>query len=545
MPKRPLDTPERTGPTLGDYFGWLSRRWSVLVAGAVVGVAAGAGFTALETPMYTATTTVMVKHIGLDASAVRVNLDTEAQLIRSVVVANRAKTLMRVDDAPESLIGGVSITVPPNSQVLVVAFEASSRERARDGSHAFTQAYLDLQTDLAKRELDAQVAGIREQMDTVNTQLTEVAARIAVLPVNSVDRQRAEADRNVLTNQLAALNSRLSPMLTMPLDPGSIITDATLPAQPSSPNRLLNLASGFGGGLLLGIAAALLMDRLDTRIRRRRDLNERLGIDVLVEIADEAPATGLVAADHPLSRDLARLRNVLVSRTPDKAPGVRGRRLLVSGASTGTATGFVVGNLAAAYARAGAEVVVVTTNVNSPLSTVIDGVPTYSLADILAGKATPLKALNGVPNVPDLKVVVAGALDTDTELPVPALLDMVGQLSARFDHVIIETGPPSLAVEAQALADHVDAVVVVAEIRRTHHQEVTATVHHFEQVDAPLLGVVLAPHMNEAGRMPASGDKPARPMPNAVTRLRQIPAMPINGRVSKKVQVTMHGQENG
>src|SRR5262245_5705928 len=443
MPKsRHVDLTESGEPTLLDYLGWLRRRWWILVVGAIVGLTAAAGFTALQARTYTSTTSVLVRQIGPDANPnAKVNLDTEAQVLRSSVVAARAQTLMQTDESLESLIRSVRVTVPPNAQTMNVAFEADTPERAQAGSHAFTRAYLDLRLDIARRDLDIEMAALRKQIDDVNRLLSAAAGKIASTPASSIERQRAEADRDVLTNQLTTLNGKLSPLESTPLDPGSIISDAPLPVRPTKPNRTLNLASGFGAGLLLGIALALLLDRLDTRVRRGRDIADRLGLPVLLEMTGKVAVPTLLPASSRFARELGRLRNVLITTIPEVAPGTRGRLMLISAATAGPATGFVVGNLAAAYARTGAQVAVVTTNVDSPLARMVDGDSSRGLADVLRRDVPVLQALTAVPAVPQLRVLLPGDLDPDSELPVAGLLEVLRDLSARFAHVLVETAP--------------------------------------------------------------------------------------------------------
>jgi MinD-like ATPase involved in chromosome partitioning or flagellar assembly len=123
----------------------------------------------------------------------------------------------------------------------------------------------------------------------------------------------------------------------------------------------------------------------------------------------------------------------------------------------------------------------------------------YGLSDVLRRDVTALKALTPVPGLTQLRVLLPGNLDADLELPVAAMLEVLAELAARFDHVLIETASPIHAVEAQALASHVDAVIVVAESGRTRSGEIAAALRQFEQVDAPVLGAVMAP------RLPAHG----------------------------------------
>ncbi|GAA4579075.1 hypothetical protein GCM10023176_56140 [Micromonospora coerulea] len=511
MPSPHLAESDSDGPVLMAYLGWLRRRWWILLLAAVLGTAGGLAVSQLQHARYTSTTSLLVRPMGTGSDSnpnAKVNLDTEAQVVRSLVVADKARTLMKSTTAPDQLLQSATVTVPPNSQVLQVAYEADSPAQAQAGSHAFAQAYLDLRKATAQKTLDNEIASLNQQKADVTKQLTAVAGRIAAAPANSVDRERAEADRSVLTNQLASLNNRLSPLLSTDTDPGEIISDARLPSSPSSPNRTLNLASGMGAGLLLGIVLALLLDRLDTRVRRGRDITDRVGLPLLLEVAPRISTLALLPATHKVSRELGRLRNVLLSAVPQPAEAGRGRQLLLCDGSAGTAAGFVAANLAAAYARTGQQVALITTKPDSAL-TAITGVAEgrHSLAAVLRRDVPALKALAPVPGLGQLRVLVPGDLDADIELPVAALLEILNELSARFDHVLIETAQPTLAVEAQALGRYVDAVIMVAEAGRTHSGELTAALRQFEQVDAPVIGAVLVPRLPA----PAGGAAPSKP----------------------------------
>ncbi|SCG54397.1 Wzz/FepE/Etk N-terminal domain-containing protein [Micromonospora humi] len=517
MPSPHLAENDADGLALMAYLGWLRRRWWILLLAAVLGLAGGLAVSQLQEARYTSTTSLLVRPLSSGSENnpnTKVNLDTEAQVVRSLVVAERAKDLMKIGTGGDELVKSVTVTVPPNSQILQVAYEATSPEEAQSGSHAFAQAYLDLRKATAQKALENETKALTQQIDQVKKQLNEVAGRIAAAPSNSPERQRAEADQNVLTNQLSGLNNRLSPLISADIDPGEIISDARLPDHPSSPNRTLNLASGMGAGLLLGIVLALVLDRLDNRVRRGRDISDRVGLPLLLELPARTPSLSVLPASHKISRELGRLRNVLLSAVPEPAQAGRGRQLLLCDGSAGTAAGFVAANLAAAYARTGAQVALITTKPDSALSS-ITGVAEgrHSLASVLRRDVPALKALAPVPGLGQLRVLVPGDLDAEVELPVAGLLEILHELTARFDHVLIETAQPTHAVEAQALGRYADAVIVVAETGRTRSVEITAALQQFEQVNAPVLGAVLAPRMPAApaAARPTTPSNPATP----------------------------------
>jgi chain length determinant protein EpsF len=61
----------------------------------------------------------------------------------------------------------------------------------------------------------------------------------------------------------------------------TVISQATVPGEPSSPKVAANLVMGFIGALVLGIGAALLIEQFDKRIRTNGDAIDFLGLPVI------------------------------------------------------------------------------------------------------------------------------------------------------------------------------------------------------------------------------------------------------------------------
>ncbi|GGK08934.1 hypothetical protein GCM10010123_43490 [Pilimelia anulata] len=502
----PAEPPEPEGPDLAAYLRWLRRHWWVIALGAVAGVAGAYGLILVQTPVYRSTTQVVVRAVEIgdkgNNNQNKVNLDTEAQVVRSLVVAEKARAAMGSAIPADALVKVVSVGVPPNSQVLNVTFAAPDPRAARAGAAAFATAYLDLRGAEARKRVDDERRALDSQISTVTKRLDRIADEIAAAGRDSSERERAIADRNVLTDQLRALNEQRNPLIAAAVHPGEVISEARLPADPSSPDTTLYLASGLAAGLLLGLLAALAADRFDGRVRRPRDLAERFDVPVLMEAPGQVSALGIVAPNHPLAREIGRLRNVLLA-TGQPRPG-RGRLVLVTAASTGPSAAFLVANLAAAYARTGQQVAVVCAVPRSALAA-ITGTPAAGpgLAGVLRRDLPVLQALTPLGDLPALRLLPPGDLDAAAELPLAVLREALDALLDRFDHVLIEAASPHVSVEAQALAGDADAVLVVAEARRTRRTEVAAAITRFAQVGARVTGTVLAPRMPEVPPPPA------------------------------------------
>ena len=58
----------------------------------------------------------------------------------------------------------------------------------------------------------------------------------------------------------------------------SVIEQAVSPREPDRPNRTVLAAAGVGGGMFLGLALVILLELMNTAIRRPVDLTSKLGI---------------------------------------------------------------------------------------------------------------------------------------------------------------------------------------------------------------------------------------------------------------------------
>ncbi|QSB15903.1 hypothetical protein JQS43_06105 [Natronosporangium hydrolyticum] len=480
-------------PTLADLLEWVLRRWwivvlSILVAGGVSGLAA-----VLQSPTYASSTLVQVQQVGPESAESRLNLDTEAQVVRSIDTASRVGEMINSTEPPAELARRVNVLVPPNTTFLEISFEAGTPERAQAGAHAFAEAYLAQREETAQQEVNDRIERLSNQIEALRAQ---------------------QADEQVV---LPLLHQQLL-LQSEPIRGGDVRSPANLPGQPSSPNRTLYLASGLVAGLLLGLAAALLVHRFDRRVFRAADLPAEVVDQVLLELAGSRPAAQVMGPTTPMGRQFSRLRNVMRANADARSPGGAGSApgvLLVCGVSAGTAAGFVTANLAAAFARAGERVAVVASDSASAVFEAlgVSAGPGRGLADVLAGAVAPGDATVPSPVVNRVSVLRPGRLDEREELTVGETMGVVLRLASGVDRVIIESPPMARSIDAQALGVTASALLLVAECQRTTGPEVAAAVRDFQQVHAPFAGVLL---VSPSGRARRGAGPTARIIPSFV-----------------------------
>src|SRR5690606_12971939 len=154
-------------------------------------------------------------------------------------------------------------------------------------------------------------------------------------------------------------------------------------------------------GFLIGFLLAVLLDRLDHRIRDRRDLSS-LGLDPLVAGVRLSETARVV--DSQTTEPMRQLRNALLVQLPKFNPAV-----LVAPASSGSAGPLVALHLADTMARSGLRVLLVSANSSRCLlSERFDTEGRPGLADILRGRARVREAIFPVPGSTNLLAIHSG-----------------------------------------------------------------------------------------------------------------------------------------
>ncbi len=488
---------------LVDYWVVLRRRWVWVVAGLVIGALLAGTYLHVASKSYTSTAGVLVTPTGVDSSSsasvvggrtkTDVNLDTEAQLVQSSVVANGARTILHSTTPADQLAGNVAVTVPPNSSVLSIAYTAKNAKQAQSGALAFAQAYLANRTSTAKAAVATQVASLKTQQAALNKQLQEVTGRIATQPSNSPDRALAQAQQNTISTQLSNLSTTLTQLTTTGVTAGSIISQPKLPASPTSPKVSYSLAGGLLAGLLLGLIMAVIREKTDHRVSGAPDLERRLDLAVLTQLprGRRRQKEGLASTATPLGAAFRRLANQVKA-----ALGGTHRALLVAPVAGGAAPAVVAPNLAAALARGGANVILVCADpASESTSRVLDVAGSEGLADILYDHRSIEDVVKHLVALPSLLVIGPGLRPELAEegLHNDKSAALLSALRATADYVIIESPPTTVGADAQTLAALVDATVVVVEPKATSYRQVLDAVRQLDDVGSEILGSVVAP----------------------------------------------------
>ncbi|GID26550.1 Wzz/FepE/Etk N-terminal domain-containing protein [Paractinoplanes brasiliensis] len=497
------------------YLGVFRRHWWIALIATGAGLGGGAALTSAMPKVYQSSTAVLVQAVDQDTNVQggrtkgMVNLDTEAQLVGSGAVAARATALLRSSRSPIELARDVSVEVPANTTVLMVTFKAGTPEEAQAGSHAFAEAYLRNREETAQNSLNQQIKTLTAKIKQLTTTLAGINARLARSAKGSSDESNLLSLRSNSQNQLNGMTGKLNELTTTTIGAGSIISDARLPETPTSPNPMVNLATGGMLGLLLGLGLGFVRERYDRRLRSAADVRDRGRMHVLAAL-DERTTPHFEDILQPYGaggRVFNRLRNEVLATMP---PG--DQVIVVTGASRGSASTLVAANLAAALARTGSDVVLIGAHLPdsvvdaAPIARMLGVAAVPGLSDLLAGRVELARVLQRTPRIPSLRVVTTGGAATAAGLmQSQRLKDTLQTLRGQGGYIVIEAPSTSSSADAQSLASLADAAIVAVELRRAHRPALLDAAEQLRRVGTPLLGAVVMPRLSQMRAAESAG----------------------------------------
>ncbi len=460
-------------------------------------------YTITRPPVYTSTSTVLVKPTGVNLTELGglgieklVNLQTEAQLVESTTVAVRAAEIVEGEATPQQLLRNVDAKPVPDTQTIDIAYSDGEPPVAQEGAAAFARAYLENR----KAEADALVSGQVEQITAsiaaAQTRLRELNEIIASSPPTSIEARDARAERASVQAQLEGLQVQVASVSLLNTDPGTVIVQAQEPRRPSSPNHTLNIAIGVFLGLLLGVGAGLVRGRFDQRLHKTTDLEEALSVPLLAAIPmvpDERPGPEELIAlrdpSAPASEAYRALRTTLFAslRSGDGT-------IMVVSSLPGEGKTTVAANLAVTLAYAGRRVVLVSADMRRPRAHELFGLPnTRGLSSFLTGTLPWEDCLVPHEQLSNLAVCAGGPVPAEpVELLQSARMsDLLAQVREIADFVILDCPPVLTVADTLALASLADSTLFVVDSSGTRRTAVVEARRRLQQVGADILGGVL------------------------------------------------------
>lgn len=424
-----------------EYLKAIGRRWLVIVALGVIGLAAAFTYASFLPSLYKSTSSVFVASVQGETTSELVQgstftqnlVQSYAQLVTLPVVLDPVITTLGLDMTTPELASTVSVTTPLNTVVIEITVSSTSPNSAAETANAISESLSNAVQSLAPKGPNN-------------------APSVAVEPVSV----------------------------------------ANVPSAPYAPNTRLILISGLAGGLLLGVLYALGREIFDTRLRAERDFQRVTDIPLLGKVRRRRAAKDggpvLLAQPHGAeAEDYRRLRANLEFIDVDHNP----RSVVITSPVSHDGKTTTAMNLALALAERTPRVLLIDADLRNPsIAEACDIDGDVGLTTVLIGAVSAEAAITSWAE--SLAVLPAGALPPNPAqlLASQAMSALIEKLSAEYDFIVIDSPPVLPASDALTLARLADGAIIVTRYKSTRRSQLAATLNALDAVNARIFGVV-------------------------------------------------------
>lgn len=485
----PLEAPHQDADELDlrVYLQVLLRRWKVIVAVGLLVMVAATTYVLQQKKEYRAESEVLVRQSdtasiiddrSINASDAARRLNNEVELFESGTVRAAVERGYRGPLDPKDVRAS---TASDSNDVITAHVTSRDPKAAAELLNEYVATYIDVRRQRSTDELLAVRTQIQQKLDQLDQQI----ASATTPQVEQLRSQRTAYQQEIDSLDVGADVSQTGVQ---------VLTEAEAPTAAVSPKPVRDLALAAIAALVLGLGLAFLVDSLDERIRTIGDL-ERIagGIPVLATIpVSDATGAGFVATrDAPSSPQAEAFRSL---RTTAKFASVDGsiRVVQVTSANQGDGKTTVVANLAMAFAQGNERVLVACCDLRRPTVHLRFGAEVSpGLTDVIAGQATLEPTVRRVG--PYLGVLPAG---TEPRNPSELLSSertrrVVEAMATQADVVLLDATPILPVSDSLVVSRLAHAVLVVVDARSTSRKALSRALKTLQQVNAPILGLVL------------------------------------------------------
>lgn len=350
------------------------------------------------------------------------------------------------------------------------------------------------------RGLANEVASARTREESLRgslKDLEQVAAQQDKADVGLRELEReAQANRTLYENFLGRFKQTSNQEDIQQAD-ARLVSAATVPTGPSYPKKTLMMSAALGAAIIIGVAAALGVERLDNGFRTPDQIEALLGVPTLglVPLVDGEASPVDIVVKHPtqpFSESIRTVRTVLRYSNIDNPPKI----VLVTSSLPVEGKTVFAACLARSAARSGARVLLVECDLRRPSLSNHLGSQEIGLPGILTrldetddiSGLVQMDPASGMHFVP----AVGGASNPQDLLSSQHMRRFLDLARERYDLVVLDS-PPVLAVSDAVVLSHIaDTTIFLVRWETTPRQIVVGALKQFAANGGNLAGVVLS-----------------------------------------------------
>jgi non-specific protein-tyrosine kinase len=486
------------------------RRWWWLAILAVLGALAGYLFSRQQTPVYQATTTILVGDSIRSSNVDRVDIQVSEALVQTYVeVAQRQPVLqgvvtaLNLNGSWQALGRQIQVTQIESTQLIQIVVEASSPEMARRIADEIVNQLILLSptnSEGSDNEFNReQLTSLQERIVTGQNRLLEIedAMSKSISEIELADLQR---EKSTLNGLLVEWERNYADMLLV-TEPKrnptqlSVIESAHSNNTQIRPRVQLNTLLGGVLGMIIGLGLIFLLDFLDDTYKSLNDFSQSEEVNILGsirKIKGRKLSDKLVALKYPHSPVTESYR-IIRSRIRFKPTDKLTRSIMVTSSMPEEGKSVTAANLAVVFAQANYKTVIVDADLRHPaLHEFFEVNNEVGLGDILSSTDFRIEDCVQDTSVKNLKILTSGTplLDPSERLGSERMKDILDELKSVASVIIVDSAPVLVYADAIVLSSRLDGVIMVIQAGKSTRGAITQALFDLQNANANLLGSV-------------------------------------------------------
>jgi capsular polysaccharide biosynthesis protein len=352
--------------SLGFIKAALRRRAWLWCLFAVVGLLIGSALYVEFPPAYQASTSVLITDNPNQDPMIAIQ--TDISLAQSRTVAERVVQQLGLKQTVDSFLAAYDVTATTD-QVLNITVGAPSSNAAVSRAAAIATQFLKFHGEYAQTqqrqlavELGQQVSQARQNLDSINQQISQVSAEPSSASQKSklknLQTQRDDASGSLAQVQQYATSSLASgkTITSSIVNNSQVLNPAAVVEHSRLKEAALYVAGGLVGGLAVGVGFVIVAALMSDRLRRRDEIAAAIGAPVRLSVGSLQRRRLLPRRGHERDLNMKRLVTHIGKCVPGSSHGPAG--LAVVSTDNEQVVAPAVVSLAVSRARQGKHVVI-------------------------------------------------------------------------------------------------------------------------------------------------------------------------------------------
>lgn len=339
------------------------------------------------------------------------------------------------------------------------------------------------------------IAQIQSREADLQGQITSAGKQLKAIPPRTIEQMRLERDVNSKTQLFSMLQARYEEMRlaeASAIPDISILDTAVAPLLPTKNTTPSIIAFAIVASLGGALGLALLLDHTDPRFRYPEQVTADLGLTILGAVPSIKRARSGEPNPEEAAQVIEAFRTIRMSLSNSYA-GSGSIAFAVSSPGPGDGKSLVSSNLALSFAEAGYRTVLVDGDTRrGQLHAMFGANRRPGLLDYLGGDA-PLETILRTTTHEKLALIPCGTRRHRGPelLHSQAMLQLMGELRARYDVILIDSPPLGAGVDPFVLGAATGNLLMVLRTGTTDRRMADAKLKLLKRLPIRLLGAVL------------------------------------------------------